>query len=269
MKQRTRDRFNRLLISFFLVSFCLTVLAEPAAWAGPPFVTDDPEPVEYQHSEFYVASQYASNKDGREGTMPHFEYNYGAFPDVQLHLLIPFAFGHPSGRPTAYGLGDTEVGVKYRFVHETDTMPQVGTFPLAHVPTGDSDRGLGSGHVPVFLPLWLQKSWGPWTTYGGGGFWSNPGSGNKDFWQLGWLAQLDISKSLTLGAEIFYFGKDTVGGRDHSGFNIGGILNLSDEDHVLLSAGRDLSGDNRFSAYVAYQWTFGPHEKEKDEQGRK
>ena len=28
----------------------------PRAQAGPPYITDDPEPVEYQHWEFYVAS---------------------------------------------------------------------------------------------------------------------------------------------------------------------------------------------------------------------
>lgn len=159
----------------------LTVFAPIAVWAGPPFVTDDPEPVEYRHGEFYIASQYAKNKDGKEGTLPHFEINYGIVPDVQLHLLVPLAFVHPNGGPTMYGFGDTEVGVKYRFLQETDTAPQVGTFPIVHVPTGDSARGLGGGHVPIFLPIWGQKSWGPWTTYGGGGYWINPGEGNKNF----------------------------------------------------------------------------------------
>ncbi len=263
MQQGNSDRYNRLLICAFAGFFILSVLAGSPTWAGPPFVTDDPEPVEYRHGEFYIASQYADNKDGKEGTLPHFEFNYGVVPDLQLHLLVPFAFAHPEGGPTTYGLGDTEVGAKYRFIHETDTTPQVGVFPLAHIPTGDSDRGLGGGHVPVFLPLWLQKSWGPWTTYGGGGYWSNPGSGNRNFWQLGWLLQRDITKSVTLGAELFYFGKDTSGGRDRTGCNIGGIINLSEEDHILFSAGRDLAGDNRFSAYLAYQLTFGPQTSEK------
>ncbi len=263
MRRKNPDCFDRLLISFFIVSLLVTVFAGSAAWAGPPFVTDDPEPVEYQHGEFYIASQYANNKDGEEGTLPHFEFNYGPLPDLQLHLLIPLAFAHPAGGPTTYGLGDTEIGIKYRFIHETDTTPQVGVFPLVHIPTGDSDRGLGSGHAPVFLPVWVQKSRGPWTTYGGGGYWNNPGAGNRNFWQLGWLVQRDLSEFFTLGAEIFYFGKDTVDGRDRTGYNIGGILNLSEEDHILFSAGRDLAGDNRFSAYLAYQWTFGPRTEEK------
>ncbi len=244
--------------TIFAVFLCISVLGPPAAQGGPPFVTDDPEPVEYRHGEFYVASIFANNRDRKEATMPHFEFNYGPAPDLQLHLLLPLAYARPNGGPAAYGLGDIEIGVKYRFIHESGIIPQVGAFPLVHLPTGDVDRGLGSGHVPVFLPIWLQKSWGPWTTYGGGGYWINPGAGNHNFWQLGWLGQRDITKYLTLGAEIFYFGKDSDDGRDRTGYNIGGFINLSEEHHILFSAGSDIAGNNRFSAYLGYLWTFGP-----------
>src|SRR6266571_972442 len=143
MQQRAFPTLNRLSAAAFAAFLYLAVFSLSAAWAGPPFVTDDPETVEYKHGEFYTASQYANNKDGKEGTLPHFEFNYGVIPDVQLHLLVPLAFVHPNGGQTMYGLGDTEVGLKYRFIHESETIPQIGTFPLVHVPTGDSERGLG------------------------------------------------------------------------------------------------------------------------------
>ena len=258
MEQRTGNPIGRLLTAIWSFLFYAVVFAAPSAWAGPPFITDDPEPVEYRHGEFYIASQYADNKDGKEATLPHFEFNYGAMPDMQLHLLAPFAYVKPDGGPAMYGLGDTEAGLKYRFIRETETLPQAGIFPIVHIPTGDSERGLGSGHTQFFLPLWVQKSWGPWTTYGGGGYWTNPGDGNKNFWQLGWLGQRDITEALTLGAEIFYFGKDTDDGRDRTGYSIGGIINLSEAHHILFSLGSDIAGDNRFAAYLGYQWTFGP-----------
>ncbi len=239
----------------------LAVLAPSDTWAGPPFVTDDPETVEFQHGEFYTAFQYANNKEEQEAILPQFELNYGVISDVQLHLLVPFALVHPNGGPTEYGRGDTELGIKYRLIHEDQATPQIGIFPIVHLPTGDSDRDLGSGHVPVFIPLWVQKSYGPWTTYGGGGYWFNPGDGNRNFWQFGWLVQRKISEALTLGAEIFHFGKDEDGGRDRTGYNLGGILNLSDDHHILFSVGRDFAGDNRFAAYLGYQWTFGPQEE--------
>ena len=33
-------------------------LSTRLAWGGPPFVTDDPDPVEYQHWEVYLFSIY-------------------------------------------------------------------------------------------------------------------------------------------------------------------------------------------------------------------
>ena len=56
----------------------LTILGiAGTAYGGPPFVTDDPEPVEYQHWEFYVASQDSRLGGDWSGTGPHFELNYG------------------------------------------------------------------------------------------------------------------------------------------------------------------------------------------------
>src|SRR5882757_5291535 len=140
-----------------LLSGPLTVVA------GPPFVTDDPQPVDYQHWEFYIASQHSETSDGWSGTAPHIELNYGVITNMQLHLIAPLAYDAPKIGSSHYGYGDTELGVKFRFIQETDYLPQIGIFPLLEVPTGSESDGLGSGHVQTFLPVWLQKSFGDWT----------------------------------------------------------------------------------------------------------
>ena len=38
-----------------------------------------------------------------------------------------------------------EVGAKVRFLQETERRPQVGTFVILDLPTGNSSRGLGEG----------------------------------------------------------------------------------------------------------------------------
>ncbi len=48
----------------------------------------------------------------------------------------------PEGEGSHYGYGDTEFVVKYLFVQETKYIPQIGTFPLIEIPTGDVTRGL-------------------------------------------------------------------------------------------------------------------------------
>lgn len=252
--------FNRLT-AIIAAAFWVVSIGTGASWAGPPFRTDDPEPVDYRHGEFYVATQYEKDKDVTVGTTPHFELNYGPMPDLQLHLIAPFVYAKQEGEAAQRGYGDTELGVKYRFLNNEASHFMVGIFPIIELPTGNSDKGLGAGHTQIFLPLWLQKAWGPWQSYGGGGYWRNPGEGNKDYWFFGWQLQRQISETLTLGAELFGNTKTEEDGKSRTGYNGGAIVNLTDDHHLLFSAGSDIGGDNRLSAYFAYQYTFGPHEE--------
>ncbi len=256
---------NRTACFTVLLCFFAMVLSASVAWAGPPFVTDDPEPVEYKHGEFYVASVTGHNHDGTSGTLPHFEFNYGPLPDVHLHIITPFAYDKPRGESMQWGYGDTELGVKYRFIHETDSIPQVGTFPIVLLPSGDSTKGLGERRVRFIVPIWLQKSFGPWTIYGGGGFWHNPGPDNKNFWQTGLVVMRSLSKTFSVGAEVFNFTARAHGEKSETGFNVGTVINVTEDHHVLFSVGRDIAGTdkNTFNMYVAYQFTFGPHEEKK------
>ena len=240
------------LVCLFFILTPLTVMA------GPPFRTDDPEPVEYKHWEVYVASQGSVDRDETSLTAPHIEVNYGIFPNVQVHLIAPFKYVKPEVEPSQYGFADMEFGAKFRFIQETDLCPQVGAFPIVVLPTGDKVKGLGSGEIQAFLPLWVQKSRGPWKTYGSGGYWINPGNANKNYWFFGWEVQRDLSKYFTFGAEVFHQTPSEVGGDSSTGFNVGGIINFTDQHHLLISAGRDFSGPNHFTCYVAYQLTFGP-----------
>jgi hypothetical protein len=230
-------------------------LAPAIGRAGPPYVTDDPEPVKYRHWEFYLATEHSIAPDAASGTAPHVEVNYGVFPDIQLHLLAPLAYARPRGGPTTYGPGDIEVGGKIRFADEGDWWPMVGTFPQFELPLGSAARRLGTGQLQVFIPLWLQKSFGRWTTYGGGGFWVNPGEGNRNYWYVGWLLQRRLSELATIGAEVFYTTRDHVGGSDNLRFNLGLVLDFTENHHLLLSAGRGVVGNVLFQGYAGYQLT--------------
>lgn len=254
---RVNFRWSSLLAMGAVMVFC------KGAAAGPPFITDDPEPVEFKHWEVYAASLFNNDKFGLTGTAPHIEVNYGAAPNVQLHIIAPMSYSRPIFGSMQYGFGDTELGVKWRFAQESAHKPMVGIFPLIEVPTGDEGRGLGSGQTSIFLPLWVQKSWGPWTTYGGGGYWHNPGAGNLDYGFVGWMLQKSVTKKLAIGAELFYAGATVSGGTSRTGCNVGAMYDFDEGHHLLLSVGDDVHGTNRGMAYLAYQWTFGPHAEEK------
>jgi hypothetical protein len=239
-----------------LIPSLILVIFSGSAAAGPPFVTDDPEPVEYRHWEFYLASEIFVEKNDSSGTLPHIEINYGVFPDVQLHLIAPIAFHHADDA-TQFGFGDMEAGVKFRFIHETDWLPQIGTFIMVEIPTGNSVRGLGNGAAQVFIPLWLQKSWGSWTTYGGGGYGFNTVKDGQNWWYVGWQAQFSFPMLATLGAEVFYTTSHEKGGDSDFSFNIGLIVDITGHHHIMLSVGRDIIGPVEVQGYIAYQLTLG------------
>lgn len=260
-RRAARCKPRRHALAAGLLSVIAIVGAPLSATAGPPFRTDDPEPVDYQHREFYLFSTGTHVRCDTGATLPGVEVNYGALPDLQLHVIAPLAFDHASGSSAQYGYGDTELGIKYRFIQEDEQgwRPMVGVFPLIEAPSGDASRGLGAGHAREFLPLWLQKSFADWTTYGGGGYWINPGPGNRNYWYVGWLLQRKLTDQITLGGEVFHQTADTVGGNDSSGFNIGGYYDFSENHHFLFSVGRGIQNaptTNGFSYYIAYQLTF-------------
>jgi len=119
------------IIKIIPLAVCLNLMLAPRIVAGPPFLTDDPEPVDYHHWEAYLFTLGDYSGGAYTIERPAVEVNYGVLPDTQLHLIVPITNVSGDGRPTATGLGDTEVGIKYRFVHETDSWPQIEVFPFA------------------------------------------------------------------------------------------------------------------------------------------
>lgn len=226
--------------------------------AGPPFLTDDPEPVDYRHWETYVFSTFDRSFDATAIQGPALEFNVGVARNLQLHLVVPWAWEQPSGGSRRSGWGDVELGLKYRFLQETEDRPQMGIFPMVELPTGNASRGLGNGQARFTIPLWIQKSWGPWTTYGGGGWAINHAPGQRDHAFGGWLLQRDLSKRLTLGGELFAKGADVQNGRGFAIANVGGFVNLTPGFSLLFSAGYTIRGERHTVAYLGLYWTWGP-----------
>ncbi len=251
-------------------------LCGPTAYAGPPFQTDDPDPVEYRHFEMYafeLSDSTGKNAGGSALNAPSYEVNYGVVPNVQLHLVLPVGAVFIPNGPAYYGLGDMELGAKVRFVKETRHVPEVGIFPFFELPTGDAAKTLGVGGMWYRMPLWLQKSWGPgdrqWTSYGGGGevVFSAAGYGNgyKDFPFSGLLVQRQLNKKWALGAELFGHGAEgeaAISTRASTLLDLGGIYEFRKLDEggfdLLFAAGRSIYGQPETYTYLAAYWTWGP-----------
>jgi len=262
------------LLSRILIPLAAPILAAiiaPAmAYAGPPFQTDDPQPIDFGHYELYAFG----NADGTGVEMdtegPALEFNWGALPNVHLHLIVPAAAVFPSNNakyapsgtgPNAFGLGDIETGVKYRFIQETKRRPMIGTFTMFEVPSGNAAKGLGVGKGWAKLPLWAQKGFGHWTTYGGAGETINTATGYRNFTYGGWLIQRDFGKKLTLGTEVFSHGREglaTAQTRAATLVDTGGYYYFRNPGFQLLFCyGHSVAGQAETYGYLGLYWTWG------------
>jgi hypothetical protein len=240
------------------------------AQAGPPFQTDDPTPVDLGHYEFYIFGTVDGTPAELDSVGPAFEFNWGAIPNIQLHAILPFGGVYPSNNPvyapagagpSAFGLTDTELGVKYGFLKQTPHRPQIGSFTMFEIPTGNSTRGLGVGKVWYKLPLWAEKEFGPWSLVGGLGYTIVPQTGYRDFLYGGFLVKKEISKKLEMSAEVFSHDREGFAAaqtQSSTMIDAGGYYHFKSPGLQLLFAyGHSIAGQTENYAYLGLYKTWG------------
>jgi hypothetical protein len=155
----------RVLLSWLVLQCC-------SRWRGlrsrgPPFVSDDPEPTEYQHFEIYTFNNGTNTRENTGGETG-VDFNYGAAPDLQLTATLPAGFNQSAGVGTNFGLSNIELAAKYRFLHQNTFGLDVAVFPRVFLPSGSNT--IGDNHASLLLPVWVEKDWqGGWSAFGGGG----------------------------------------------------------------------------------------------------
>lgn len=238
------------------LGFCIVVGVSSPALAGPPYVTDDPEPTDTGHFEIYGFAS-GTETDASHGGDTGIDFNYGAAEDLQLTAVIPISYEKPDDHRTFGGVGNVEFAAKYRFLHQDDFGWDVSAFPAVNLPSFSAR--LGESHASFQLPIWAQKDFGAWSTFGGGGCALNNGSGSQDYCFAGWALTRQVLPSLNIGAEIYHQTADTRGGKASTGLGLGVIYDLSTNYHLMASFGpgiQNAAQTNRTSWYVALLNTF-------------
>jgi hypothetical protein len=215
--------------------------AAAPAFAGPPYITDDPAPTDTGHWEIYAFSAgggRGSSFDADAGL----DLNYGPAKGVQLTATFPLSFSHEPANGWRRGTGDVEVAVKYRFLNDEKHGFSAAVFPRTFLPTSTLE---GHERTRLLLPVWLQEDLAGGTSiFGGGGYELNPGPGNRNFWQAGAVVTHDVNGALSLGGEIAWQQRDSVGGTAETDAGLGSIVKLS-EHYALLFSGGPTWADHR------------------------
>jgi Putative MetA-pathway of phenol degradation len=231
------------------------LLMQPAL-AGPPFVSDDPEPTDTGHFEIYTFNNGTNTYSGASGESG-IDFNYGAAPNLQLTATVPAGYSDTMDGGTQVGWGNVELAAKYRFLHQDTFGLDVSVFPRVFLPSGSST--IGDNHVSLLLPIWVQKDFGKdWSAFGGGGCTFNQ-IRLADFCQAGAVLTYQLLPKLQIGGELFHQTADAQGTPASTSLGVGWRYDVTDNYHLLGYVRRGIENTDetdRYSWYASVLFTF-------------
>ena len=155
----------------------MLVALPTVAGAGLPLITEDTGTAE--RVEVEIAAAYQSAADGDSGDLA-VAVNVGLLENLEASVAGTLALDDPADGGAQSGLGDTFLGVKYRFLDEAPPWPALLARVTLRLPTGDETRGLGDGDVSVGLLLAASRTLGPVTLTGNVGYTITTGEADAD-----------------------------------------------------------------------------------------
>lgn len=211
----------RHLFSPSVLAALLLVLLASSANAQSPFVTDDADTTPKRHFHFGFADEFDllphTDFPSLQQNEAGFEVAYGLFDRVEVGVETPLLtiFNAPDSDPRRpSGIGDVNLSVKYNFLkhREKTHVPALALVFNLELPTGDTNRDLGSGLADFYLNGIFQESITPKTTFrlnGGILFSGNQTTGVEGIRSRGTVFTgsgsfvRQFSRKLQLGVELF------------------------------------------------------------------
>ena len=204
-------------------------LARPAL-AGPPYVSDDPEPTDYKHFEIF----YFQHRDGparRHQRRLGYRFQLRRCAGSSADRHHPPWLRSPRSERTSFGLSNVELAAKYRFLHQDSFGLDVSVFPRVFLPS--PSKSIGNNTASLLLPVWVQKDWsGGWSAFGGGGCVVN-GRSAQDYCLTGGVVTYQLLPKLQLGVELFHQTPDGTGTPAATSLGIGARYDINDTYHLL------------------------------------
>jgi hypothetical protein len=158
--------------------------------------------------------------------------------------------------------------LKWGFIKQTPHRPQIGSFTMLELPTGNFDKGLGVGRVWYKLPLWIEKEFGPWSLVGGAGYTLVHQTGYSSYPYGGFLVKRELGERLELSIESFSHaseGPAAAQTQASSMIDAGGYYHFKSPGLQLLFAyGHSIAGQTENYGYLGLYKTWG---KDKDKGG--
>ena len=191
----------RNAIFVFLFIGCSFAVAH--AQGGPPYYTTDPGTPGNKQWEInfgYMPFLY----EGQSVThTPDVDINFGVGDRIQLTYEDAWLRVWNQGTPAKYGMGQDQLGVKWRFYDSGEQGMQFSVFPQVSVnnPNHAVQRGITPPGASLLLPLEFTTKIGPLDVNLEGGY--NLAHLGPDGWISGLVVGHEFKKKLELDAEFF------------------------------------------------------------------
>jgi hypothetical protein len=248
--------------------FFLFVTAVPLfGQGGPPLLTDDPGTPGPHNWEINVGLTTDRRSTVREFQAPSLDLNYGVGNRIQLNFVVPFVIQGADGEPTRSGLGNSSLGVKWRYFEDKKHELDLSTYPHFgfNNPTASARRGIADPGLTLLWPFEITKKIGPIDVNGEAGYQFSQKVPNA------WIAGLAMGHQATPRLEVLgeIYRNAEVGTPVHDNtFDFGGRLKLRNPVLLLFMAGRSFSGpasgQSQLIGYIGLQFLLGKQPQEEE-----
>jgi hypothetical protein len=189
-------------MTFSLRVFFISLMFTGALWAGPPLLTDDPDTPGPGAWEVNIAATSASGGGDWFWELPVLDINYGVGENIQLKYEVPWVLADFEGASARSALGNSEVGIKWRFLDEETADWSVSIYPQYAFEALDSSirRAVVEDGSEFLLPFQVGKTFGETFVYFEvGRAWLNV---HDDEWIYGIAMEHEINESFKVLAEV-------------------------------------------------------------------
>jgi hypothetical protein len=250
-----KKTFALLFSSALILTFSALALH---AQGGPPMITDDTETVAPRHWEINTAFTMEVGADGRIFGTPLLDVNYGMTKNTQLKVEIPWLIFHQNGMRGISGLGNTNIGVRWRFRDEDEKhRVAMSIYPQLEFnnPGSSVRRGIVDKGPEFLMPMEWQTKVGKYALGGDVGYRFKRGPDEVIY---GVIVGREFGESFELMGEIHGTGERQHLAGSEVVFNLGSRMKMTKHSVLLLSAGRSIRPDHdpQFVGYAGVQLNF-------------
>lgn len=193
--------------------------------------------------------------------IPDVDINYGLGDRIQLTYENAWLRVRTGTDAAKYGLGQDQLGVKWRFYENKDAGFEISTFPQLSInnPNHSVQRGITPPGASLILPVEFKKKWGPINLNWEVGY--NAVSLRAGGWLAGVVLGGDVSKKLELDMEFYGLGTFHASENQQT-LGAGARYNLRPPFVLLLTAGRSVAPTHNdqpfFVGYFGVQFLLPP-----------